>query len=70
MLTGPGSAPPLDRCAATGEREDLRWASPRSGRAVSGAAGAPWAARLPPLPGFLSGAEAPSLAAWLAAADS
>ena len=62
LLAELGFALALDRCAATGAREDLRWVSPRSGRAVSGAAGAPWAARLLPLPGFLSGAGAPSLA--------
>ena len=45
----------LDRCAATGTREDLVWVSPRSGQAVSAAAGAPYAAKLLPLPGFLIG---------------
>lgn len=43
----------LDRCAVTGETADLAWVSPRSGRAVGRAAGAPWAERLLPLPGFL-----------------
>lgn len=43
----------LSRCAATGAREDLIYVSPRSGIAVSRAAGAPWAARLLPLPGFI-----------------
>jgi DNA repair protein RecO (recombination protein O) len=43
----------LDECAATGAREDLVYVSPKSARAVSRAAGAPWAARLLPLPGFL-----------------
>lgn len=43
----------LDRCAATGTTEALEWVSPRSGRAVSAAAGAPWAGRLLPLPRFL-----------------
>ncbi len=43
----------LSRCAATGEEEDLIWVSPRSGCAVSRAAGAPWADRLLALPGFL-----------------
>ena len=40
-------------CAVTGTTEDLAWVSPRSGRAVSRAAGAAWAERLLPLPGFL-----------------
>ena len=43
----------LSRCAATGAREDLAYVSPRSGRAVSLAAGAPWRDRLLPLPAFL-----------------
>jgi len=45
----------LDRCAATGVREDLVYVSPRTGRAVSAAAGAPYADRLLPLPAFLIG---------------
>lgn len=51
----------LSRCAATGTREDLVWVSPRSGRAVSRAAGAPFAAKLLPLPAFLlpAGGDAP-----------
>jgi DNA repair protein RecO (recombination protein O) len=43
----------LSRCAATGATEDLVWVSPKSGRAVSRAAGVPWADRLLPLPAFL-----------------
>ncbi|MFN3892477.1 MAG: DNA repair protein RecO [Beijerinckiaceae bacterium] len=43
----------LERCAATGAREDLVWVSPRTGRAVSRAAGEPYADRLLPLPAFL-----------------
>ena len=43
----------LSRCAATGAREGLAYVSPRSGRAVSLAAGAPWRDRLLPLPAFL-----------------
>jgi DNA repair protein RecO (recombination protein O) len=45
----------LSACAVTGATDDLVWVSPRSGRAVSRAAGAPWAERLLPLPGFLRG---------------
>lgn len=60
----------LSRCALTGGMEDLAWVSPRSGRAVSVEAGAPWASRLLPLPGFLlgqGGAAGPSgPAEWLA----
>ncbi len=43
----------LDECAATGARTDLVWVSPKSGRAVSAAAGEPWRDRLFPLPAFL-----------------
>ncbi|PNG27856.1 DNA repair protein RecO [Methylocella silvestris] len=43
----------LSRCAATGAREDLAYVSPKSGRAVSLAAGAPYRERLLPLPPFL-----------------
>ena len=43
----------LSRCAATGTSEGLAYVSPRSGRAVSLEAGAPWRDRLLPLPGFL-----------------
>jgi DNA repair protein RecO (recombination protein O) len=52
----------LDRCAATGATEALIWVSPRTGRAVSREAGAPWADRLLPLPAFLreGGAAAPA----------
>jgi DNA repair protein RecO (recombination protein O) len=43
----------LSCCAATGARDDLIYVSPKSGRAVSRAAGEPWRERLLPLPGFL-----------------
>ena len=43
----------LAACAATGAREDLAYVSPRSGRAVSRAAGQPWRDRMLPLPPFL-----------------
>jgi DNA repair protein RecO (recombination protein O) len=45
----------LERCAVSGSAEDLAWVSPRSGRAVSRTAGAPWAERLLDLPAFLRG---------------
>ncbi|MGA2045556.1 MAG: DNA repair protein RecO [Roseiarcus sp.] len=56
----------LERCAATGSREELIYVSPKSGRAVSAAAGAPWRDRLLALPGFL---RAASLADSPTAAD-
>src|SRR5690606_25336223 len=43
----------LARCAATGSAEDLAFVSPKSGRAVSRGAGAPWADRMLALPAFL-----------------
>jgi DNA repair protein RecO (recombination protein O) len=50
----------LAACAVTGATEELVWVSPKSGRAVSRAAGAAWADRLLPLPAFLrEGWEAP-----------
>jgi DNA repair protein RecO (recombination protein O) len=50
----------LGRCALTGSVQDLAFVSPRSGRAVSRDAGAPWAERLLPLPAFLRGEGAPA----------
>ncbi len=46
----------LDECAATGVRNDLVYVSPKSGKAVSRDAGAPWQDKLLPLPAFLRGA--------------
>jgi DNA repair protein RecO (recombination protein O) len=43
----------LERCAATGATHDLIYVSPKTGRAVSREAGAPWAERLLALPSFL-----------------
>ncbi len=43
----------LATCAATGTTDDLTYVSPRSGRAVSRGAGAPYHQRLLPLPAFL-----------------
>jgi DNA repair protein RecO (recombination protein O) len=48
----------LSCCAATGTRDDLAYVSPRSGRAVSRAAGEPWRDRLFRLPPFLAGGVA------------
>ncbi|MEP3439285.1 MAG: DNA repair protein RecO [Hoeflea sp.] len=44
----------LSACAATGIRTDLVYVSPKTGRAVSAGAGAPWAGRLLALPAFLT----------------
>jgi DNA repair protein RecO (recombination protein O) len=43
----------LEQCAATGARADLDYVSPKSGRAVSRAAGEPWADKMLRLPAFL-----------------
>lgn len=49
----------LGRCAATGTRSNLRYVSPKSGRAVSAEAGAPYHDKLLPLPPFLAGEDGP-----------
>ncbi|WP_411818552.1 DNA repair protein RecO [Hyphococcus sp. DH-69] len=46
----------LDRCAATGARENLIYVSPRSACAVCEEAGEPYKDKLLPLPAFLRGA--------------
>jgi DNA repair protein RecO (recombination protein O) len=43
----------LDQCAATGTNDNLAYVSPRTGRAVSLAAGEPYRDKLLPLPAFL-----------------
>jgi DNA repair protein RecO (recombination protein O) len=43
----------LTSCAASGTETDLVYVSPKSGRAVSRQAGAPWKDKLLPLPAFL-----------------
>ncbi|MEM6745289.1 MAG: DNA repair protein RecO C-terminal domain-containing protein, partial [Pseudomonadota bacterium] len=57
LLSELGFGLDLSECAATGGNDGLVWISPRSGRAVSAAAGAPYADRLLPLPGFWLGAQ-------------
>jgi len=57
----------LSSCAATGETEDLVYVSPKSGRAVSREAGAPYAAKMLRLPQFLVDGEAPIQASEIAA---
>lgn len=56
----------LSECAATGEDAELIYVSPKSGRAVSRAAGEPWKDQLLLLPAFLAG-EAAHTAAEIAA---
>jgi len=53
LLAGLGFGLDLGSCAATGTSDDLAYVSPRTGRAVSRAAGLPYHDKLLPLPGFL-----------------
>lgn len=48
----------FSKCAATGATDDLVWVSPRTGRAVSRAAGEPYRDRLLALPPFLLSSQA------------
>lgn len=54
MLNDLGFGLALAECAATGTRADLAYVSPKSGRAVSREAGAPWADKMLRLPAFLN----------------
>lgn len=47
----------LSCCAATGDKENLIYVSPKSAAAVSAEAGAPYKDKLLPLPGFLTGRD-------------
>lgn len=58
----------LSVCASTGSAQDLIYVSPRSGRAVSRGAGAPYANRMLPLPGFMR-LDEPELAETSTALD-
>ena len=53
LLEALGFGLDLSQCAATGTRENLLFVSPRTGRAVSAAAGEPYSARLMALPAFV-----------------
>ncbi len=48
----------LSRCVVSGAKEELRYVSPKSGRAVSATAAGDWASRLLPLPQCLLGGAA------------
>lgn len=54
MLEELGFGLDLRECAATGRRDDLIYVSPKSGRAVSREAGAPWADKMLALPAFVN----------------
>jgi DNA repair protein RecO (recombination protein O) len=55
LLQALGYGLDLSQCAASGETENLAYISPRTGRAVSREAGAPYHDKLFPLPMFLLG---------------
>src|SRR3954466_12111818 len=57
MLTELGFGLDLENCAATGATSELIYVSPKSGGAVSRAAGDPWRDRLLRLPAFLRRGE-------------
>lgn len=57
----------LERCAATGLRENLIYVSPRSGKAVSEEAGRPYMKQLFAMPAFLRGGASPCAADIVAA---
>ena len=69
LLDALGFGLDLSRCAVNGTVDDLRYISPRTGRAVSGEAGAAYAERLFALPPFLLGSQnaSPTLAEIAAA---
>jgi DNA repair protein RecO (recombination protein O) len=54
----------LSACAVTGRTGDLAYVSPKTGRAVTAEGAGDWAARLLPLPGFLTGTAPPDPNAW------
>lgn len=60
LLADLGYGLDLRKCAATGQTDDLVYVSPRTGRAVSAQAGAPYHARMLALPGFMIGSGAVS----------
>lgn len=61
LLEEAGFGLSLNECAATGSRDDLIYVSPKTGRAVSRDAGAPYAEKLLPLPSCLKSIDSDSL---------
>jgi DNA repair protein RecO (recombination protein O) len=55
LLTELGYGMDLATCAVTGGSDDLRYVSPRSGRAVAASAAGAWESKLLALPAFLKG---------------
>jgi DNA repair protein RecO (recombination protein O) len=69
LLAALGFGLDLGRCAASGSNHDLAYVSPRTGRAVSREAGAPFRDKLLPLPAFLwrdASVSGPDIVAGLA----
>lgn len=60
----------LSACAATGQTDDLIYVSPRTGRAVSREAAAPYENKLLSLPGFLVPGAGAAIGAGISASDS
>ena len=58
LLSELGFGLDLAQCAATGATDELIYVSPKSGRAVSRAAGEPWADKMLRLPAFLRDRDA------------
>jgi len=67
LLSELGFGLDLSECAASGATDDLIYVSPKSGRAVSRAAGEPWRDRLLRLPAFLADPDATATADDIAA---
>lgn len=57
LLAGLGFGLDLESCAATGDTKNLIYVSPRTGRAVSAAAGEPYRERMLRLPAFLTATD-------------
>jgi DNA repair protein RecO (recombination protein O) len=65
VLSDLGYGLDLAACAVTGATENLAYVSPKTGRAVTREAAGEWAARLLPLPAFLTGSAPPDPQGWL-----
>jgi DNA repair protein RecO (recombination protein O) len=64
LLADLGYGLDLSCCAVTGRTQGLAYVSPRTGRAVTPEGAGDWAARLLPLPAFLTGSDTPGPTAW------
>lgn len=64
VLSDLGYGLDITSCAITGRTGDLAYVSPKTGRAVTAEGAGEWAARLLPLPRFLTGNLPPDPAQW------